>query len=185
MSLVRRAAVQRAVVFAFAACVYIQACCGQEHPYRMPEYADSDPPPPRTLEEVTKLLAGVHKTTDGKESAESPLRLVLVAGPKDHGRGEHDYPAWQKVWSRLLAKADKTTVDTAWEFPVGKADRKRQTFLSFSSSEETWDEHRAAAIDPPFCGGGGLVYIHWAIARTGSAGRKWPSGSASPPWADN
>ena len=160
---------------------YIQACCGQEHPYRMPEYADSDPPPPRTLEEVTKLLAGVHKTTDGKESAESPLRLVLVAGPKDHGRGEHDYPAWQKVWSRLLAKADKTTVD-GLGIPVGKADRKgrRSCLLSARNVGRT-----SGGRDRSFFRAGAVWYTFIGRSTDRVSRTKWPSGSASPPWADN
>jgi type 1 glutamine amidotransferase len=165
MSLVCRTAIQRTIVFTIAACVHIQTCCGQEHPYRMPEYADSDPPPPRTLEEVTKLLAGVHKATGTKESVEAPLRLVLVAGPKDHGKGEHDYPAWQMVWSRLLAKADKTTVDTAWEFPSAKQIEKADVLVFYQHGK--WDTTRAAAIDPFLARGGGLVYIHWAIDGQG------------------
>ena len=31
------------------------------------------------------------------------LRIVLSAGPKDHGVGEHDYPLWQKRWQTLLS----------------------------------------------------------------------------------
>lgn len=31
-----------------------------------------------------------------------PLRVVLLAAPKDHGPGEHDYPLWQERWALLL-----------------------------------------------------------------------------------
>lgn len=34
--------------------------------------------------------------------AQRPLRVVLLAAPKDHGPGEHDYPLWQERWALLL-----------------------------------------------------------------------------------
>jgi type 1 glutamine amidotransferase len=140
-------------------------CLGQKLSYRMPEYADSEPPPPRTREEVAKILAGSGEAA--AESAEStgPLRIVLVAGPKDHDKGEHDYPAWQKVWSRLLAKADATKVDTAWEFPSPEQVDRADVLVFYQRGR--WDEDRAAAIDPFLARGGGLVYIHWAVDGRG------------------
>ena len=35
------------------------------------------------------------------------VRVLLVAGPKDHGPGQHDYPAWQKAWLQLLPAAEE------------------------------------------------------------------------------
>ena len=49
-------------------------------------------PPPRSRAEVQAVLA----QTPPPEGALRPLRILLVAGPKDHGPGEHDYPAWQR-----------------------------------------------------------------------------------------
>jgi type 1 glutamine amidotransferase len=132
----------------------------------MPEYAEGNPPRPRTRDEVAKLLAGSDKASDeSNESSNAPLRIVLVAGPKDHGKGEHDYPAWQKVWSRLLAQAPATTIDTAWEFPGQDQIDKSDVLVFFQRGR--WDDERAAAIDPFLAHGGGLVYIHWAVDGRG------------------
>src|SRR5205823_9033143 len=66
-------------------------------PPRMPDYGRGRPPEPRSRKEVAAVLAGSAAAKDPRK-----LRVVLVAGKKDHGPGEHDYPAWQKTWARLL-----------------------------------------------------------------------------------
>jgi len=133
--------------------------------FRMPQYADAAPPPARPREEVEKLLAGAAHDVDDAKSSKSPLRIILIAGPKDHGKGEHDYPAWQKVWSRLLARAARTTVDTAWEFPSHDQIERADVLVFYQRGR--WDDERAAAIDPFLARGGGLVYIHWAVDGRG------------------
>ena len=137
-------------------------CIGQEASFRMPTYPDSEPPLLRTKADVSKLLAGADSTSADDSR---PLRVVLVAGPKDHGKGEHDYPAWQQVWSRLLAQASHTKVDTAWEFPTREQIDKADVLVFYQRGR--WDEERASAIDPFLTRGGGLVYIHWAIDGRG------------------
>jgi type 1 glutamine amidotransferase len=132
-----------------------------EEPLRMPEYPEAEAPPPRTRAEVAALLAGAKQASP----EEKPLRIVLVAGPKDHGRGEHDYPAWQKVWSRLLAGAANTQVDTAWEFPSPQQIEAADVLVFYQRGQ--WDDDRAAAIDPFLARGGGLVYLHWAVDGRG------------------
>lgn len=153
------------VALALTAGIGTPACLGQQPSFRMPEYADGEPPPPRSREEIAKLLAGSGEA--GAEIPESPgpLRIILVAGPKDHDKGEHDYPAWQKVWSRLLAEAAETKVDTAWEF-LSQEQIDRADVLVFYQRGR-WDDDRAAAIDPFLARGGGLVYIHWAVDGRG------------------
>ena len=140
---------------AFAA----QASC-QESSYRMPEYPKGKLPPARTKAEVAELLSGGHKSTD-----EEPLHIVLVAGPKDHKTGEHDYPNWQNVWSRLLARHKQTVVETAWEFPKPGQIEKADVLVFYQRGR--WNEERAAAMDPFFARGGGAVYIHWAVDGRG------------------
>src|SRR5947209_19759079 len=81
-------------------------------PPRMPTYPKAAPPEPRTLAEVKAVLAGAPAQVKTR-----PIHVVLVAGKKDHGIGEHDYPAWQKVWQRLLAMAPDTEVSTPSEWP--------------------------------------------------------------------
>src|SRR5206468_2450921 len=64
-------------------------------------------PPPRKRSEFVTILG---KTDHPAPKPAEPFQIVLCAGPKDHGPGEHDYPLWQKRWSKLLALADKVSV---------------------------------------------------------------------------
>jgi hypothetical protein len=133
--------------------------------FRMPVYPDSPPPPARTQAQVDKLLAGADPAAAKEDSAAPPLKIVLVAGPKDHNKGEHDYPAWQKVWPELLKQAPNTETDTAWEFPSEKQIEWADVLVFFQRGR--WDDDRAAAIDPFLARGGGAVYIHWAVDGRG------------------
>jgi putative heme-binding domain-containing protein len=126
-------------------------------PPRMPEYGKGPPPPPRSLKEVKAALAGA----PARPADPRPLHVVLVAGKKDHGPGEHDYPAWQKVWQRLLGMAKKTKVTTAWDWPTAE-DFKTADVLVFYQ-HGTWDARRAKDIDTFLARGGGLVYLHYAV----------------------
>ncbi|MFO0929630.1 MAG: ThuA domain-containing protein [Gemmataceae bacterium] len=114
-------------------------------------------PKPRTLAEVNAVLAGA-PTPPAKTR---PIRVVLVAGPKDHGPGEHDYPAWQKAWAELLAADPSTEVVTAWEWPAKEEFRKADVMVLYQHGD--WDARRAADVDAFLDRGGGLVYVHWAI----------------------
>jgi putative heme-binding domain-containing protein len=126
-------------------------------PPHMPEYGRGPLPPPRTRAEVQRVLAG------GPESPAKtrPLHIVLVAGTKDHGLGEHDYPAWQKVWAELLSAADDVRITTAWEWPQAQDFRSADVIVFYQRG--TWTPERARKIDAFLARGRGLVYIHWAI----------------------
>lgn len=128
--------------------------------FRMPVYAEGDPPPPRAQAEVDKLLADSDVTVDDR-----PLRVVLVSGPKDHKAGEHDYPNWQKVWTRMLQRHERTEVDTAFEFPEQEQIDAADVLVFYQRGR--WDAHRAASMDPFLARGGGAVYIHWAVDGRG------------------
>ncbi len=134
----------------------------------MPVYPNAAPPPPRSQAEVDKLLAGADPAVAKEDAVQRPLRIVLVAGPKDHEEGEHDYPAWQQVWARLLKRAANTEVDTAWEFPSQEQIDWADVLVFFQRGR--WNDDRAAAIDPFLARGGGAVYIHWAIDGQGGEG---------------
>jgi type 1 glutamine amidotransferase len=90
-----------------------------------------------------------------------PIHVVLVAGKKDHGPGEHDYPAWQTVWQKLLAMAGDTRVTSAMDWP-GPEDLKTADVLVFYQQGK-WTPERAKDIDKYLARGGGLVYIHYAV----------------------
>lgn len=133
---------------------------GEEQSYNMPEYAKGELPPARSQAEVDKLLADSQVDEKAK-----PLRVVLVAGPKDHKVGEHDYPNWQKVWSRMLSLQKQTEIETAWEFPEPEQIENADVLVFYQRGR--WNDERAAAMDPFLARGGGAVYIHWAVDGRG------------------
>ena len=126
-------------------------------PPHMPRDLTEPGAPTRSQRDVEALLAGAAETV----LPEKPLHLLLVAGPQDHGPGEHDYPAWQRVWSQLLAAADQVTVDTAIDWPTEEQLKAADTIVLYQKG--TWNENRAQAIDAHLAKGGGLVLIHWAV----------------------
>ncbi len=125
------------------------------------------PYPARTRAEVEKVLAGA--APEGRGT--SPLRILLVAGPKDHGPGEHDYPAWQKQWKHLLAAGRDISVDTAWEWPSAEQWKAAELVVLFQQGD--FNAKRGMDLDAFLQRGGGLVLIHWAVA-----GRAQPSAFA-------
>lgn len=126
-------------------------------PIRMPADAKLPPPSPRTRAEVNAILAGA----PAPAAKTRPLHLVLIAGPKDHGPGEHDYPAWHKAWAELLAAADNVTIAKAWEWPSAEEFQRADVMIFYQHG--SWTPARAKDIDAFLARGGGLVYIHWAV----------------------
>jgi putative heme-binding domain-containing protein len=115
-------------------------------------------PPERTAAEVDAVLKA--NTTDAK--SDRPLRIVLVAGPKDHGVDEHDYPLWKERWSKLLAMADNVTVTTADRWP-SKDDFAKADVLVWYSANPGWSLEKAKELDAFLARGGGMVYLHYAV----------------------
>jgi type 1 glutamine amidotransferase len=132
-------------------------------PTAMPRDYKGKRPPPRPAAEVNAVLAGAPNAPEKLR----PLRVVLVAGKKDHGKGEHDYPAWQKAWSPLFKRAAQVEVVTAWEWPEKEEFRKADVMVFYQHGD--WTAARAADIDAYLERGGGLVYIHWAVDGRGDA----------------
>jgi type 1 glutamine amidotransferase len=114
-------------------------------------------PKPRAAAEVNAVLAGAPAPAEKART----LRVVLVAGKKDHALGEHDYPAWQKAWAELLGTDKTLDVATAWEWPAKDEFQKADAMVFFQRGD--WDANRAADIDAFLERGGGLVYVHWAV----------------------
>lgn len=123
----------------------------------MPRDCKEPRPKPRAAKEVEAVLAGAPSTAEKIRQ----LRIVLVAGKKDHGKGEHDYPAWQKAWEALFKLADKVDVVTAWEWPAREEFQKADVMIFYQHGD--WTGARAADVDAFLDRGGGLVYIHWAV----------------------
>jgi putative heme-binding domain-containing protein len=126
-------------------------------PPSMPRDYNGTRPALRSTAEVNAVLAGAPNPPEKTR----PIRIVLVAGPKDHGPGEHDYPAWQKAWSELMGAGDKIEVVTAWEWPAKEEFQKADVMVFFQRG--SWDAKRAADTDAFLERGGGAVYIHWAV----------------------
>jgi putative heme-binding domain-containing protein len=117
----------------------------------------ADQPKPRSLAEVNAVLAGAPQLP----AAIRPIRILLVAGPKDHGQGEHDYPTWQRAWTELLGAADGVEVSTAWQWPTSEQFQLADAVVVYQHGD--WNPDRARDIDSFLERGGGLVYIHWAV----------------------
>jgi len=129
-------------------------------PPQMPMESPLPPPKPRTRAEVAAILKGADPVSVGVQKAR-PINILLVAGAKDHGPGEHDYPAWQKAWKELLTAADGVNVDVAMEWPTPEQIAAAETIAFFQKG--SWSAERATAIDGHLAKGRGLVYIHWAV----------------------
>jgi putative heme-binding domain-containing protein len=137
-------------------------------------------PPPRRRAEVDAALKG-------SKAIEVPrqIRIVLASGPKDHGPGEHDYPAWRTRWSVLLATAPAVVVETADGWP---SSRQLDTadVIVFYSNNPGWDEAKAQQLDRYFARGGGIVMIHYAVDGHGAVdalanrvGLAWQGGKSA------
>ena len=130
-------------------------------PPRMPDYGKEAPPEPRRRSEVQAVLAGAPAAAAQLKVVSRPIVIALVTGPKDHGPGEHDYPAWEKAWSRLLRMAERTTVRTARDWPSPEDLRAADVLVFFQQGK--FDPNRAKDLDTFLARGGGAVYIHYAV----------------------
>jgi len=131
---------------------------GKEVLVPVPESKAKQVPPPRTRREVSELIAGA----DGVPLSDvRPIHIVLVAGKKDHGPGEHDYPGWQGPWAKLLAFAPKTKVATAWDAP-SEADFASADVMVFFK-RNAWAKGANRRMDAYLARGGGIVLFHSAV----------------------
>jgi len=120
------------------------------------------PPPPRNRSEVEKALRPSGKNqVPSNNTPRRPLQIVLVDAKQDHGPGEHDYPAWKKKWTELFGKAEKLTVDTAFEWPSDEQWKKADLVICYYWNHD-WSPARYRQLDSYLARGGGLVMIHSA-----------------------
>jgi putative heme-binding domain-containing protein len=118
----------------------------------------SDAPPPRSAQEVEAIL----KTRQPVTGPLDRVHIVLAAGPKDHGPGEHDYPLWQRRWLNLLGLADKVSVSAVTGWPSPKQWQTADVIV-FYSHHAGWSADKAKDLDAFLARGGGLVYLHFAV----------------------
>ena len=143
----------------------------------VPKRLEAKVPAPRARAELEAALKGAEPLAELR-----PIHVVLVAGKKDHGPGEHDYPAWQKAWAKLLGRAEKTTVTTAWEKPSPDDFKSADVMVIFRHG--AWPKEVNGQFDAYFARGGGAVFLHYAVdgARNAEAvgqrlGLCWGGGS--------
>ncbi|HTL31366.1 MAG TPA: hypothetical protein VL282_19185, partial [Tepidisphaeraceae bacterium] len=121
-------------------------------------------PPMRSRAEVDAVLKAQTAVATTQATSERPFNVVLVSGPKDHGPGEHDYPLWQKRWSKLLSLAEGVVVTEAQGWP--SSDQwKSADVVVFYCNNPAWNAKSTAAndLDPFLARGGGAVYLHFAV----------------------
>lgn len=137
-------------------------------------------PAPRPRAIVDAALAATPPLTAAERSA--PLRVLLIAGRKDHGRNEHDYPAWRAAMARLLGYDAQVAVQGGDDLPAAEAFAQADVAVLFRMG--AW----SAQLDPAVAAfqerGGGLVLLHSAVATsadtcaavTGRIGLSWSPG---------
>ncbi|MEM7375298.1 MAG: ThuA domain-containing protein [Bacteroidota bacterium] len=143
-----------------------------------------EPPDPPKQSTIESILA---KAPQISEDDLEDLHIVLLAGKKDHGLNEHDYPLWQKRWSLLLggeksrseasqvntygaankveseelnAGAAKVTVSTAWDWPTEQQFEQADLIVAFAAI--SWTRERNVELEAFLSEGGGFVVIHMA-----------------------
>jgi putative heme-binding domain-containing protein len=116
------------------------------------------PPPPRSRAE----MAAAWKSVKAVQGPVRRLRVLLAAGPKDHGPGEHDYPLWQRRWFNLLSLGDNVAVEMVMGWP-GAARLAKTDVVVFYSNNPGWSKERAKELEAFLARGGGAVYLHWAV----------------------
>ena len=125
--------------------------------------ADQLKPPQRSRAEVERALKA---TKTSELTATNPLHVVLIASKQDHGPGEHDYPAWQTNWTKLLGQASGLKTSIAWQWPSEEQFAKADA-LMFYYWNHSWTSNRYQQLDEFLARGGGLVILHSAcIADT-------------------
>ncbi len=120
-------------------------------------YADGERPAKRTRAELDAVLAGA----PSPRLPTRELKIVFVAGKKDHGKGEHDYPRWREVWSRLFTLAEKVSLELAEEWPDAAQWQRADAVVFYRRGD--WSEARARDFDAFLARGGGATFIHWAL----------------------
>jgi putative heme-binding domain-containing protein len=120
---------------------------------------DNPQPPARSRAEVEAVL---RETASPAPEKLRPLHIILVAGPKDHGPGEHDYPPWQRRWNELLGKDPSVRVETAWEWPSA-AQWQSADLVVLYFWNHAWTDARFHDLDTYLARGGGLVALHSAV----------------------
>lgn len=104
--------------------------------------------------------------SDGTPSATNrQLTILLIAGPKDHGPGEHEYLAWQQSWSEMLAALPGVQVETAFAWPTADQWQRCQLAIGYFRNRQ-WSDAQHHDLEAFLARGGGLVLLHCAMVAS-------------------
>lgn len=119
-------------------------------------------PPVRSRGDLERFRDAAPKAAAPEGSDPSRLvKMVLVAGPQDHGPGQHDYPQWQKAWLKLLKPVAGIVIESAWEWPSAEQWAEADV-LVFYLWNHNWSPERLRQLDTYQNRGGGVVVLHAA-----------------------
>jgi type 1 glutamine amidotransferase len=99
---------------------------------------------------------------DGEAPAHRGIRILLVASKQDHPAGQHDYPAWQERWLRLLAQAKDVQVGKARDWPSPDQFSNANVIVFYFWNHQ-WSPQRYEQLDAYLASGGGLAFFHAAV----------------------
>jgi putative heme-binding domain-containing protein len=114
--------------------------------------------PIRSRAEVENALAS---STPRSALRPSRLEIVLVASKQDHPAHQHDYPAWQTNWHRMLASATNVMVSDAWLWPSAEQFQHAGVLLFYYWNHD-WNREKLQQLDEFLERGGGIVALHSA-----------------------
>ena len=119
-------------------------------------------PPKRSEAEIKSII----KSTKSLDvSPKHTLKIVWVASKQDHGAGQHDYPAVQKMWNALLNKSAGVAATNAWDWPSGDQFASSDVLVFYFWNHD-WNDARLRQLDDFVTRGGGVVVIHSATIST-------------------
>lgn len=94
--------------------------------------------------------------------AQSPLRVFLRGGPKTHGPGEHDHPAFVEDWTRLLRERG-AAVEGALNFPSAEQLARTDVLVLYAAEGGSIHGADRANLEAYLARGGGIVALHDAV----------------------
>ena len=94
--------------------------------------------------------------------AQTPLRVFLRGGPKTHGPGEHDHPAFVAEWTPLLA-ARGAKVEGALTFPTQEQLARTDVLVLYAAEGGSIHGVERDNLLAFLARGGGIVAIHDAV----------------------
>jgi type 1 glutamine amidotransferase len=95
-------------------------------------------------------------------AAQTPLRVFLRGGPKTHGPGEHDHPAFVAEWKPLL-EARGAKVAGGLEFPTQEQLAATDVLVLFAAEGGAIHGSDRDHLSAFLARGGGIVAIHDAV----------------------